>query len=274
MKYFNEITERLVWSNSKKEITNGFVSGQIKLLLNEIFFLDECIKIHEKKNMAFNILYIGSGKGYHIPLLIDMFSSYKINWHLFDPNKHCKKLYMLKKSIKNLFITDDYFREEDIENYKLKENLLLISDFRTFTNESPTEEELVNDIQLQNNFLKKLNPLFSLLKYRLPFPSENELKFEKPIGLEILQAFNKHDSCEFRIFLTQNVLYEKIVDKNILLEYEEKFNWYNRMYRQQNQNDLEIAYGILSQYYNNNVKSKKIEKDDILNHILFLKNSF
>lgn len=274
MRYFKDITERIVYNQKKTTYKNKKIHmGQLKLLINEIIFLDQCVKIHEKKNMQFNLLYIGSGKGFHIPLLIDMFSEYKINWFLFDPNKHCDKLYDLQNSIKNLTITDDLFTPEDIENYKFKENLLLISDFRQSAGESPTEDEILSDIKLQNMFLKELNPLFSHIKFRIPFPSKKNISFEKPIGLEILQAFVKHDSCEYRIFLTKNIMYEKIKGNDVLYEYEEKFNWYNTMYRQQKNNDYEIAYDALSSYYKNNVKTKIIEKNDIFNHVMFLNNS-
>lgn len=251
-------------------------NGQMKLLINEIRFLSCDVEIHNLENNKFILLYIGSGKGYHIPILIDMYKKYDIIWVFYDPVGHCRKLSDLHND-KTIFVRNKYFLEEDIEEFKNKNRqILFISDIRTVDEDKsePTTKNLYNDYVLQNNILEKLKPDFSLLKYRVPFIDDwdNTLEFLKPKGKEYIQSFTKNDSCEFRIFLSSIVIYEKL-NEVALKTYEDKFYWYNTNYRIEKKNDLQIALYVLN-VYNTNENKILIQKYFITQYLKNIANTF
>lgn len=249
--------------NNKKHIPK---QGQLKLLLNEIRFLTEDVKIQNLAELKFNVLYIGSGKGYHLPYLIELYKKYNIDWWFYDPAGHCQKLLNLEK--KNIHIVNDFFTKNDIEKFKLYKNLLFISDIRTINpeNTEPVTINLLYDYELQNTILTELKPMFSLIKFRLPFPDDWKSNYDLkiPFGKEYIQAFSPYNSSEFRIFLTDIISFKNITDLDeILLEYEEKFSWYNKFYRFQNDNDLLISIKILNKY--NSLEEKYLDQLDLSN---------
>lgn len=252
-------------------------NGQMKLLINEIRFLSFDIEINNLKDNKFTILYIGSGQGYHIPFLINMYKKYDINWVFYDPSGHCKNLNDLHNN-KSIIVNDKYFLEEDIKYFKNlnSRQLIFISDIRTVDeNESePKTHNLYFDYVLQNKILDTLKPDFSLIKYRVPFIDDwdNTLEFLKPKGKEYLQAFTKNDSCEFRIFLNSVIIYEKLNEKH-LKEYENKFYWYNTNYRIKKKNDLQISLFIFN-IYNINENKILINKNFILDYLKNISKNF
>lgn len=282
----DDILYSLTYSENKlKEKNYGFkMKGQLKLLLSEIRFLTEEVEIQNLKEKHFTFLYIGSGKGYHIPLLISLYEKYNIDWVFFDPIGHCEKLHEYKHlSKKKIIIRDELFSEQGINEFKDVENLLFVSDIRsTESNKTgnvstePTTENLLFDYGLQNKIIKELSPMFSLLKFRMPFPDDwrEGDSFEKPIGKECLQAFTKPSSTEFRIFLNSVIAFEKIEKKDELNKYEEKFSWYNRIYRPEKENDLNIAHYIFSNYYNTELLEKNIKRRDIVKFLKTIQKSY
>merc|ERR1711916_204144 len=123
---FDDILYSMSYSeNALTEKNYGLkMKGQLKLLLSEIRFLTEEVEIQNLKDKHFTFLYIGSGKGYHIPLLINLYDKYDIDWVFFDPSGHCEKLHECKRlSKKKITIRDDFFLEQDIKEFKDIENL-------------------------------------------------------------------------------------------------------------------------------------------------------
>lgn len=239
--------------------------GQLKLLLNEIRFLTEDVEIHNFINQKFIILYIGSGKGYHIPPLIKLYEKYNIKWILYDPNGHCNELYNYRdQNPTKIEINDTYFLDKDIENFIIPSDykFLFLSDIRSVEDnkKEPSTHNLLFDYNIQNNILSKLKPDFSLIKFRMPFPDQWDKSqiFYKPVGREYIQAFSPNSSTEFRIFLNSIPTFQKISKNNILKDYEEKFSWYNNNCRFIKKTDLKIAIHVLNVY-------DKIEKKNINN---------
>lgn len=284
--YVSDILHQLEYSDRDYEAQKFKVKmpGQLKLLLTEIRFLTEDVEIHTMADREFTILYIGSGKGYHIPFLISLYEKYNIKWIFFDPAGHCDKLYEYQKFSKNkIDIRNEYFLDKNIIEFKNIENLIYISDIRSIDSNkinipdvSPNTQNLLHDYKIQNNVIKQLKPLFSLVKFRMPFPDDwkEGFEFEKPVGKEYLQAFQKQSSTEFRIFLNSTPVFEKINDIEELKKYEEKFSWYNREYRSQFENDLNIAYYTLQYYYNIEIPSKRIKRKDILKFLITIQKSY
>lgn len=245
-----------------KHLYSFKLQGQLKLLLNEIRFLTDSIKIHNRKvNERYIILYIGSAPGLHIPYLRKLYSKYNIEWHLYDKTPHCNEIVQTFK--KPNMVNSAYFLEKDIEFFLRKKRthtILFISDIRTTTSSKsePTTQNLIEDYKLQWNIVKKLRPEFSLLKFRLPFPDDwkDGIFFNFPYGEQYLQAFTDRSSNEFRIVVKENNITGKLIfTKKILIEYEERFAFYNQEYRYKYSADLVLAAYILNLYeiYENNV---------------------
>lgn len=255
--YTKDIVEQLVYHESEKDKKHNFGlanRGQIKLLMSEIRFLTSGVKIHKHPKTKYILIYIGSGPGHHVPYLYDFYKKYDIEWHLFDPRGHCTELYTIAEDNK-ITLHDEIFSERSVELFnKTTRTILFISDIRTVEEDMPGNKEIINDNKLQNNILKLLKPTYSLLKFRYPFPikdgitSEEDI-FELPIGEEQLQAYSKQGSTEFRIFLGPNLLFKKIKTQDEWREYEEKFMWYNTMFRFSHKNDIIMSRHIFEEYY-------------------------
>lgn len=260
IKYFMKYTP-------KKEPTDYYYKfkkqGQLKLFLNEIRFLTESIEIQNFEKDKFILLYIGSGRGYHIKSLINLYNKYNIKWILYDPCGHCNDLYKYRDENPNkIEINDTYFLEKDIENFIIPygHKFIFISDIRSVdkNKSEPNTKNLLFDYNIQNTILSRLNPDFSLIKFRMPFPDQwtpNQV-FYKPVGEEYIQAFTKNSSTEFRIFLNSIQTYQRISKNKTLIEYEEKFSWYNNNCRFIKKTDLIIAIHILNLY--NKVENKNV----------------
>lgn len=271
-------------NNNRKDLYNIHMNGQVKLLLNEIRFLNEDVEMKNFINDKIRILYIGSGKGFHIPYLIQLYNKYDIIWEFYDPNGHCDNLNKIeKKNPQKIKIHNTYFTDKNIEYYKYNERkLIFISDIRSIdeNKKEPSTINLLNDYQLQNNILIQLKPMFSLVKFRMPFPDDwkTEYNFLKPIGKEYIQAFTKPSSTEFRIFINSIITFEKISSPSVLKKYEEKLYWYNNVYRITNKNDLVIASYIINEYNktekNNYLPMINYDSTNIINHINQITTTF
>lgn len=213
--------------------------GQLKLFSNELEFLlsfccDENIIKHRKI-----IIYIGAGPGNHLVYLVKMFPT--IEWHLYDVRFDDRL-----RSIKNVFIEERYFKDSDLNGYiNMKEenqdlDLYLISDIRNLSYNSSDwniEEELkvLEDMELQKEWIMKLKPKYSMVKFRPPFP-EKEV-FDK-LGTDYIeyldgkiykQPWARGKSIETRLIIPGNKI--KLVKYN-LLDYEQQMFYHNSVLRQ------------------------------------------
>lgn len=239
---FNDIYHREKYQQSKIKKKHF---GQLKLFLMEICFFNNC-KLDKEKQ--YDILYIGSGPGYHLPVLMDFYERYNFTWHLFDPKGHCKEF----EKRDNVFVNDREFTVNDVKHFLMCKNLLFISDIRTAnsSDECPTFEHILADQKFQNKIVSDLCPMFSFLKFRYPYPSRiidfrNHFYID---GIKFIQPFSGNQSTELRVFVPREEINNlKQFSLNEALMFEEKMYWYNKNYRFQNNNDLKIALWILYQ---------------------------
>lgn len=212
------------------QTTNNIHIGQLKLLISElvlfVYYSDDELK---------NVIYAGAAEGYHIYILSKMFPDF--TFYLYDTRPFDKRL----KALKNVNIYNKYFLDEDIEHYKkLGLKYFLISDIRnlsmdqTEVNKRINEELIVEDMLLQQSWVKKLKPVYSLLKFKLPYGSEdyNKEKYGETMkyldGQVFKQAFAKPLSAETRLLVTDN---DSSRDWN-LISYENKMSYHNRSVRE------------------------------------------
>lgn len=221
--------KREKYSPSKKMDDNLHL-GQLKLFTNElVFVLQHCYSDASEKRKQ--IVYIGAGPGNHLVILTRMFPT--IEWHLFDVRFDPE----LSK-IKNVKLFRRYFDEEDVKNYssiqeKNVVDLYLISDIRNLSYDSggwSLEEELkvMEDMELQKNWVQSIKPKFSMLKFRLPFPEKEVIaKVGESVfyldGIIYKQPWARSKSIETRLV----VPCEYKMKKWNLRQYEEQMYYHN-----------------------------------------------
>lgn len=204
--------------------------GQLKLFLSEffvfIYHLDDDVK---------DVLYIGAANGSHIVVLSDLFPD--ITFHLYDSGTFDKRLYKLK----NIKIIKKYFSNEELEKWKkINKKIFLISDIRSLNYSSHSmkvnktienENSVWGDMKLQEKWVEALNPAVSLLKFRLPFAYDFELKKGKTRkyldGKVCFQVYNKPTSSETRLLIKKGISYKNWD----ILEYERKLFYHNSVTR-------------------------------------------
>lgn len=177
--------------------------GQRKLLLSEILFLT---KVLNTKDEDRTVVYVGSAKGTHIKILVDMFPNLK--FELYDPNDYDDILY----SIPNIKIYQQYFTDEDAKKYT-NQNIIFISDIRTVPeNIDKANEKFVYDFQsevmknqdMQKRWVEIINPYYSMLKFKCPYPELGKPLLYKYIKGEVFkQVWAPITSTETRLLIKQ-----------------------------------------------------------------------
>ncbi len=237
--------------------------GQRKLLLSEIEFLTNYAKDNEI------IIYAGAAPGQHVGILANMFPKQK--WVLIDPREFSPNI----KNIPNIYLINDYLTKDLSKKLKKKfknQKLLLISDIRTGIDvgktESPSEQEVYDDMNLQKQFHKLLQPEYSQFKFRLPWSRKTQKYFD---GTVYLQVWARETSAETRLVVSKNAK-EKNWDNK---KYEENMSYFNQIMRPQYYThdydakcmdhcyDCSAEFHILKEYYSKYGNKKNTEKEFI-----------
>jgi hypothetical protein len=204
---------------NNKDIKPIKYQGQIKLLLSEIEFFS-IIEIN--KLTPITIVYAGCSPFTHGIKLLEFYKTFDIKWILIDPRPIDVRYKKFKKSIFiKGYLTEDLCKEI----IKNNSNIILISDIRSSDNRAVSSTDIYNDQELNNVFVKILKPIYSLLKFRYPFP-DVYLDIMIPVPNKCyLQAFSKLDSTESRMLINNK---SKLSKSNLedSIEYEQKFSYY------------------------------------------------
>lgn len=251
----------------RKNVRKSTVAwGQRKLLLSEIQFLTLFWNPNKISNP--HLLYIGAAPGHHIPLLHVLFPQF--TFHLYDPRSfHLQETEGIKLHQKYF---DDSDEKEWIEfsHNRQNNNLFLVSDIRTadlsiHVEPHQYEEQIWKDMQLQENWVKRIQPVRSLLKFRLPYGSgyrdpskDSERQVLYLDGIVFTQPYTKSTSTETRLVPYQDAR-QKIWD---VFQYENQMFRFNTIDRQiplpldylsgqelLNDRDSAHEYKILKEYF-------------------------
>jgi hypothetical protein len=175
--------------------------GQLKLLLSEIEFLTIAMKTLDP-NKKFIFIYAGAATGDHIPYLSDLFPS--VEFLLYDPAD-----FNIRES-ERIKIINDYFFDSTAAELAIKykdHNILFCSDIRTEDTSdqnnivSTTDADIVENMKMQFNWYRIINPDLSMFKFRLPFEDGNSIY---PEGTIYTQAFCGPTSTETRLIVRKN----------------------------------------------------------------------
>lgn len=138
--------------------------GQRKLMLSEMQLLNEYYKLYPTDSVI-TIISVGSAAGHHLIQLNEMYP--KTKWILIDPSPFDERLFNKPETYRiiNKLFTDDIC--EQLKKELKDKNFLFVSDIRR--DEKDFEAGVIRDMQLQYDWVKKLLPLLSLLKFRMNY---------------------------------------------------------------------------------------------------------
>lgn len=220
--------------------------GQRKLFLSEVeFFTFYWNPIDIPDPLC---VYAGAAPGTHIPLLSELFPTFK--FHLYDPAPFSIQ------PTKQIKIFKQYFDKEDVAKYTNKDNVFFICDIRTsnfdihknkLIKENQLEEEEMNqkakienedqiwsDMERQENWVFDMNPEHCLLKFRLPYPmtdkEENYVSYLN--GVPLWQVWAPGRSTETRLKPNRNEQGKYFRKDWGILKYEQQCYFFNTFVRE------------------------------------------
>ncbi len=182
---------------------NNLHLGQLKLLLSEmqaiIYYLDTTV--------TKTVVYVGAGPGYHIYVLSKLFPT--LEFHLYDHRSDWdERLYKEKK----IHVNNNYFEADDVKRWQMFQGeIFFISDIRDLSvgDEKQKNKDLEAfeakvgaDMFLQQEWVEKIKPKVSLLKFKLPYPGEERKKQNYLDGSVYRQIFPRPASTETRLLVT------------------------------------------------------------------------
>lgn len=192
--------------------------GQRKLLLSEIYFLMRCSK---KGNL---VIYAGAAPGTHIELLSQLFPT--LQFILVDPSS-----FQINESNK-ISIINDYFTLELIDKLPINNReVLFISDIRrcgyqACKSMSQYNKFFTEDMEMQQQWVVKLRPKYSLLKFKLPFGDGFTEYLKGEIHFPI---FGRQNTSESRLLVSSEDNFAKILYSNRY--YERRMAYFNMVTR-------------------------------------------
>jgi hypothetical protein len=135
--------------------------GQRKLFLTTLDFLIDFADADDQ------VLYVGAAEGTNVVLLSKLIPD--LTWHLYDPRQFDQHLFENPK----VSVYRKFFGDLDAYQWQNQENILLLSDIRTTSNEIDPEDlherKIYNDMINQQNWFNIIQPKKALFKFRLPY---------------------------------------------------------------------------------------------------------
>lgn len=225
----------------ESNMTQNIHLGQRKLLLSEIQLLTRYYTKYPKVDPV--MLYIGSATGSHLIALHNMFP--KVRFILYDYAKFDIKLKALPKVFEIHEGEDGFFTTDKCKALKprlSKESLILVSDIRQDGGSkwSDFENGIKKDMELQKEWVQTLNPVMSLLKFRMVYNQGENYKLPYIKGVIYYGIWAPPLSGETRLLIEKEDNY-KIIDY-VFNTYEEGMFFHNKYTRQYCFNNEYLEY--------------------------------
>ena len=236
------IDKGMPYNKNKTEIRQNLHWGQLKLFLSELEFLLLAVNKADTHNQDIVCIYPGSAPGYHIKKLSEMFP--KIYFELYDPRKFKVKDTNKIKTHVQLFTDEDAKSIMPIMRKKYKNPFIIFcSDIRT----NPDEASVANDMKMQFDWWRYMNPDLSMFKFRLPWQTG---KTSYPKGILYTQAYQPSTSTETRLVVEKDA---EIIDYDNI-KYEQQCYYHNKVIKQQyyeddKYGDLRIGRDLVDNCY-------------------------
>ena len=173
--------------------------GQLKLLLSEIEFLTPYWG-----ELGYHVIYAGASPGIHMPILAEMFPD--IEFTLIDPQPSMIAVGEYRK----INVMQDKMTEGLARSYaesSFQNKILFISDVRIGPeDDKETSDEMQRriheDMMNQQKWLQIMNPVLSILKFRLPWdPPGGKTSYLD--GIVYFPVFGKRLTHEARLVVNR-----------------------------------------------------------------------
>jgi hypothetical protein len=231
IQFYPSIKKRLLYSptsyqhyiNINNNKINANYNSSKKLFLVYLYFLTEYLNYSNTVVIIDSILDISV-----VTAIIHIFKNLNFIFYISHTKEEDKTI-----NLKNVFIHDIKKFDEDLDQYKYK-NILLICNYY---GGSKKDETILNYLNKFYNFVKQIKPIKSMIKFRLPFSEETFCENKFLIG----------DKCNFDYFSGELLLppYASLLSNETLLivdqnpsikkydcvEYEEKMFFHNFVVR-------------------------------------------
>lgn len=203
--------------------------GQLKLFINELEFMKRHLPPDDS-----TVVYVGAGPGNHLVILCDLFPT--INFELYDDPQYGWADGLA--DLDNVTIHNQFFDNNEALQYAGMENLYLWSDIRT---DADDDEEIHQNMMDQQQWVHTCTPVWSQLKFRLPFPHDSVAKLLDYIytyqdGYLYYQAYNGPNSTEMRLEVPESMILEEMHVK--LRKFDDYLASWNRFFRIRPRTDL------------------------------------
>lgn len=141
-------------------------SGQMKLLVSDIMFFT----LFYRGGPA-TVVYAGAAPGINIMVIARKFP--EISFELYDTNF----IYVPQDLSARIRVHNSLFKDSDASSYSGRDNIYFISDIRTSimaeAEKLPYNEvAIMKDMYTQKRWVEIMNPVESMLKFRLPFKEQ------------------------------------------------------------------------------------------------------
>lgn len=170
--------------------------GQLKLWCSEVAAFEFAMS---RPVEECHLVYAGAASGQHIPALLDLLYP-EVTADLYDPREFAFVPSSQIRQHRSLFLADTADKWRDFEK-----PVVFISDIRTSGDtEEEHETEINQNMEMQADWVERMRPEMSLLKFRIPFPDVEARKmypyfegllgwqvFAKPFSMELRLAVNR-----------------------------------------------------------------------------------
>lgn len=194
--------KHIEYKSSDKNTHIDYHWGQRKLLLTEIQFITNYYHLFNNNKKKY-ILYIGAAGGRHITILSKLFPD--INFILYDPVKfEIKESNTIK--IHNVFFThsDAKYYSENLSNFMFISDIrnTNVSLYKQYYHLSKHENIIYDDMILQMEWHNIINPIKSLLKFRLSYNKNYTTYLHGDI---YIQPWTSYNSTETRLIPNNDI---------------------------------------------------------------------
>lgn len=222
----SEESEQLQYKINIRSQTFHYHWGQRKLGMVLLQFLNLYLDLEKTPNPK--VVYAGAAPGNNIKFVSILYPM--VEWFLYDPRK------IELQETDKIHIFQQYFEDKDAERYRTdeeSERVYFLSDIRRY---SPShfgelsqlyEKSILEDMFMQQEWCKIMNPVASQLKFRLPYPNYEISTVKYLQGIIYIQPWAPIVTTETRLVVTDVTKYTTY---NVL-EYQNMLYFINKQVR-------------------------------------------
>ncbi len=233
VQFFSSIFKRLLYSPISYQLLKKESKELAKYDTDKKLFLSLYYFLSHYSKLSNTIVIIDNNSSKVYTEIIKIFKN--IKFHLYTPSliNEYKNIPNLSHFLIDKVNTSVVLNEEQINKYKFT-NVLMVCNYLGLTKE---DETILNYLEHFKQYVLKIKPIKSMIKFRLPFSEEHFCENKFLVGSKcdllylngqmLLPAYSQYISNETYLILDQN----PSIKKYDCVEYEEKMFYHNFVVR-------------------------------------------